>query len=313
MNICVTGGAGFIGSHLCDILLQRGHQVTVVDNLSLGSLDNIAHLRGKPGFRFFQENILNTEKMNELFHAAKFGCVFHLAANSDIAQSFDDVSIDLNNTFMTSYSVLNLMRKYGVGEIVFASTSAVYGDIQRRVSEDAGPLLPVSHYGAAKLAAEGFISSFVECYGIKAWIARFPNVVGARATHGVILDFVRKIKGNPEMLEVLGDGEQNKPYMHVSDLVDALLFIWNNSRENINIYNIGIESRTKVKVIAEEVVQAIGHNTAIHYKGGSRGWVGDVPSFEYDVSKIKKLGWQARCNSLEAVKRATQEIIAQHL
>jgi UDP-glucose 4-epimerase len=311
MKICVTGGAGFIGSHPSEQLLLNGHSVSVIDNLSLGSLSNIAHLQEDKRFKFYQENILDIEKLNEIFKVSQFDTVFHLAATSDIARSFDEVAIDLDNTFLSTYTVLNLMRKYSIPELVFASTSAVYGELQGQIAEDAGPLRPVSHYGAAKLASEAFISSFVEGYGMRAWIARFPNVIGAPATHGVIWDLIRKIRTRPELLQVLGDGEQNKPYMHVRDLVDALLFIWKKSQDKINIFNIGVDTRTKVKIIAEEVVKAMGHDTAIQYTGGSRGWIGDVPTFEYDLSKIKRLGWSPRRSSNEAVKAAIGEIVAQ--
>ncbi len=150
------------------------------------------------------------------------------------------------------------MKKYDVKKIVFASTSAIYGDTSDLLHEDYGPLKPVSHYGASKLASESFISSFVENYDLQAWIVRFPNVVGERATHGVIYDFIKKLRRNPEKLEVLGDGEQYKPYLYVKDLVEAILFVWENTNDKLNIYNLGVDSRTKVKDIAKMVIEEMG-------------------------------------------------------
>lgn len=309
MKILITGGAGFIGSHLCDVLVKENHEITVVDNLMLGSVENIRHLDALPSFRFIQEDILNRQVMKKVFSDGNFDTVFHLAANSDIARSLENPLIDFDNTFMTTFSILNYMRDAGVKNIVFASTSAIYGNTDGILTENYGPLFPVSHYGASKLSSEAFISSFSENYGFTAHITRFPNVVGERSTHGVIYDFIRKLKKNPEELEVLGDGEQYKPYLHVSDLVDAIMFVWKNTSAKLNYYNIGVDSRTKVKDIARMVIEELGLNAKIRYTGGSRGWVGDVPEFNYNLDKIHKLGWKARHTSDEAVRLSIRRII----
>lgn len=309
MNILVTGGAGFIGSHVCDALIAQGHGVLCVDNLLLGKRENVAHLFVHDRFSFVEHDIRDKTAMDPVFAKGQFNVVFHLAANSDIAQSFADPSVDYQYTFETTYRTLELMKKHAVRQIVFASTSAVYGEAQGQLSEDCGPLLPVSHYGAAKLASEAFISSFVANYGFQAWIARFPNVVGERGTHGVIVDFIGKLRQNPDELEVLGNGEQYKPYLYVTDLVDALCFLWKHAQEPLNLYNIGVDSRTRVKDIAHIVAETMGFNPRIRYTGGDRGWIGDVPEFQYDLSKIHNLGWRSHMSSDEAVKKAAERLV----
>ena len=294
VNILVTGGVGFIGSHVCDQLIARGHTVTAADNLILGTEENIRHLRDNANFDFVKMDVTDSEVLNCLFEVKKFDCVFHLAANSDIARSHADPNIDFSNTLMTTHSVLESMRRLDVRQIVFASTSAVYGEAPGRIKEDYGPLLPLSHYGAAKLASEAFISSYGENYGIQSWIARFPNVVGDRSTHGVIYDFVRKLRKTPNRLEVLGNGLQVKPYLHVDDLVDALLLAWDDMDERINLFHIGGPTRATVKRIAEIVIEVSGLDAKIEYTGGDRGWVGDVPNVDYDTTKIRDLGWHPR-------------------
>ncbi|NPA65090.1 MAG: NAD-dependent epimerase/dehydratase family protein [Epsilonproteobacteria bacterium] len=308
-NILLTGGAGFIGSHLADALCEEKHNVVVLDNLSLGRKENISHLLGKEGFEFVEGDILDEDLLEELFAKHDFDVVFHMAANSDIAQSFANPSIDKDNTFMTTYVLLEKMKKHGVDKIVFASTSAIYGDTSDLLHENYGPLQPVSHYGASKLASESFISSFTENYGLQAWITRFPNVVGERATHGVIYDFIKKLRKNPEELEVLGDGEQYKPYLYVKDLVEGILYVWKNADEKFNVFNLGVDSRTKVKDIAKFVIEEMGLESRIRYTGGDRGWVGDVPEFNYDLSKIHNFGWKAQHTSDEAVKKAIRYIL----
>lgn len=309
MKVLVTGGAGFIGSHLCDYLINDNNEVIVLDNLSLGRENNISHLFDNKKFKFIQGDILDNKLLNSLFEQSCFDMIFHLAANSDIAQSFHNPDVDKDNTFMTTYNLLNMMKKYDVKKIVFSSTSAIYGDTSDVLHENYGPLKPVSHYGAAKLASESFISSFVENYGLQAWIVRFPNVVGERATHGVIFDFIQKLRKDNARLEVLGNGEQFKPYLYVKDLVEAILFVWKNTNEKLNVYNLGVDSRTKVKDIAQMVIEEMALNAKIEYTGGERGWVGDVPEFNYDLSKINNLGWRANNTSNEAVRKAIQYIL----
>ena len=306
MKILVTGGAGFIGSHLCDVLLADGHNVTVVDNLVLGKVENIEHLVDNPNFRFFKEDLNNSHAMNMIFMDGEFDMVYHLAANSDIQKGGKDPMVDYQLTFNTTFNVLQMMKKYEVKKFFFASTSAIYGETYDVLNEDYGPLKPVSNYGAGKLASEAFISAFASTYHIQTWITRFPNVVGERFTHGVIYDFIHKLQKNPNELEVLGNGEQCKPYVYVKDLVAGIQFVINNSNEPYNVYMLGSDTRTKVKEIAAMVIEEMGLNASIHYTGGDRGWVGHVPEFRYDLTKVNNLGWKASYDSNGAVRKAIQ-------
>lgn len=306
MKILVTGGAGFIGSHLCDVLIADGHKVTVVDNLVLGKVENIEHLINNPNFRFFKEDLNNGHAMDMIFMDGEFDMVYHLAANSDIQKGGKDPMVDYQLTFNTTFNVLQMMKKYDVKKFFFASTSAIYGETYDVLNEDYGPLKPVSNYGAGKLASEAFISAFASTYHIQTWITRFPNVVGERFTHGVIYDFIHKLQKNPNELEVLGNGEQCKPYVYVKDLVAGIQFVINNSNEPYNVYMLGSDTRTKVKEIAAMVIEEMGLNASIRYTGGDRGWVGDVPEFRYDLTKVNNLGWKASYDSNGAVRKAIQ-------
>lgn len=309
MKILVTGGAGFIGSHLDDALIAIGHRLTIVDNLILGRKENIEHLIGNPNFRFIEADLLDMPKMREIFAEGKFDMVYHLAANSDIKKGGKDPMVDYDLTFNTTYNVLQLLEEFEIKKFFFASTSAIYGETYDVLNEDYGPLKPVSNYGAGKLASEAFISAFSSTYGIQTWITRFPNVVGERFTHGVIYDFIKKLRNNPEELEVLGNGEQCKPYVYVKDLVEAILYVIDHASEKYNVYMIGSDSRTKVKEIAAMVIEEMGLNARIRYTGGDRGWVGDVPEFRYDLTKINNLGWTAPHNSNESVRLAIQKAL----
>ena len=309
MKILVTGGAGFIGSHLDDALIARGHHVTVVDNLVLGRKENIAHLLEHPNFRFEEVDILDTAAIHRVFEEGQFEMVYHLAANSDIQKGGKDPLVDYNLTFNTTFQILQLLKEFEIKKFFFASTSAIYGETYDVLNEDYGPLKPVSNYGAGKLASEAFISAFSSTYHIQTWITRFPNVVGERFTHGVIYDFIHKLQKNPAELEVLGNGEQCKPYVYVKDLVAGILYVIDHADASYNVYMLGSDSRTKVKEIAAMVIEEMGLDAQIRYTGGDRGWVGDVPEFRYDLTKVNTLGWVAPHNSNDSVRLAIQKAL----
>ena len=303
-KILITGGAGFIGSHLCEELI-REHEVIVVDNLSMGN--NISFLMGNPNLTLINTDIVShCGELRAIFKKYKFDIVFHFASNSDISKN--DPAIDIDNTLRTTLRTLGLCREFKVKELVFASSSAIYGETKDLIMEDYGPLQPISHYGAAKLASESFIFSYAKNFNIKSWIFRFPNVIGGRATHGVLLDLIKKIKLNKKELIVLGDGEQNKPYIHVKELVEAILFVWKNADKQVNVYNISGIGRTTVKDIARMIVENSGTNTKIKYTGGSVGWVGDCPQYMYHIEKLIHLGWKPKIESDLAIKTAIDEI-----
>jgi UDP-glucose 4-epimerase len=311
MRILVTGGAGFIGSHLCDRLLERSDEVWCVDNLRLGRRRNIAHLESQPGFHFVELDLLDRPRLTGLFDGAKFDAVFHMAANSDIAAGVSDFRLDLELNQLTTVAVLEEMKAHNVMRLFFASTSAIFGETDALLFEDFAPLRPISFYGASKLAAEAYISVFAHTFGCLAVILRFPNVVGERATHGVIYDFLRKLESNPATLEVLGNGEQLKPYLYVMDLIDAMLIAWDKMNAPLTVYHAAGIGATSVREIAQIVVAAAGRaDTRVVFTGGDRGWPGDVPRFRYDTTRLQALGWRPQRGSTEAVRHAVARILA---
>lgn len=310
----VTGAAGFIGSHLIDRLLYLGYKVVGIDNLRVGLIDNLKDAFLNPLFSFYQVDISDQKSLSKFESRLLLGknqcidTVWHMAANSDIAAGAVDPRIDLCHTFMTTYEILGLMRRQRAANILFASSSAVYGEAAGQMREDLGPLLPISSYGAMKLAAEAAISAAVEVHVNQAFICRFPNVVGSRGTHGVIYDLVRKLKAQPADLEVLGNGLQRKPYLHVSELVDAMIFIKTNATERRALYNIGPEDEgVEVRKIAQTILETANIDLPIRYTGGNRGWPGDVQRFSYSTTKLRDLGWRSQLSSMQSVFRAINE------
>jgi UDP-glucose 4-epimerase len=309
---CVTGAAGFIGSHLVDRLLASGWRVIGIDNMVLGRRENLGRALESKSFVFGELDINSYEEFLGFLkaQAASIDTVWHMAANSDIPAGVADPEVDLSRTFMTTFNVLRMMHELAIPQLCFASTSAIYGDLDEVLTESSGPLFPISNYGAMKLASEGLISAALERFLKRVWIFRFPNVVGGRATHGAIYDFIRKLRRNPGELEVLGDGSQEKPYLHVSELIDAMLLLFEKANDKLNFYNIAPDdSATTVKYIAEAVVRAASPAAKIRYTGGSKGWVGDVPKFKYSIEKVKALGWKPKMTSNQAVELAVKENI----
>ena len=317
MAILITGVAGFIGSNLARKFLAEQKAVIGIDNLCRGALSNIASLQMNPLFTFAQLDLADLSAYEQCIGSyvqnQAITEVWHLAANSDIPAGISDAAIDLRDTFMTTYNTLEIMKRHQIDVLAFASTSAVYGDLGERVlHEDIGPLFPISNYGAMKLACEALISASVESFLQRAYIYRFPNVIGTPATHGVILDFIAKLQKTPDTLEVLGNGSQKKGYLHVHDLIDAMLTIQARANEPINYFNIGAgDDGIYVRDIAQMVVQAVAPAATIQYGEGNKGWVGDVPRFQYSVDKLKQLGWVPKLNSEQAVRLAIEQILAE--
>lgn len=305
----VTGGAGFIGSHLVDRLITEGNGVTVFDNLSSGKEDFITAHKENPRFRFIAGELLD---LDTLLAANKdHEVVFHLAANPDARRGIEDTALDLRLETVATYNVLESMRRNGIRQIVFTSSGTIYGETPPvPVPEDHGPVLPISLYGAGKLASEGLISAFCHTFDMQAWIFRLANIVGGRATHGVIFDFTNSLEKDRQELKILGDGTQCKPYIHVSECIDGMLYGLRNAHDRLNVFNLGTSTGTDVNTIARTIVAELGwKDTGFRYTGGDRGWPGDVPQFRCDVSKMKRLGWETSLTSDEAVRKAVKEII----
>lgn len=309
MKAIVVGGAGFIGSHLCDALIRSGDTVVCVDNFSLGTRENVAHLKKNPLFRLYEADASSADSLSAIFEKEHPECVFHLAANSDIQASASDPEVEYRNTYTTTFQVLDCMRKYGVKKLFFASTSAVYGDKGDTVlDENTSNLSPISYYGAAKLGSEALISAFSYMNEMNVLVFRFPNVIGPRLTHGVIFDFIHRLKDNPEQLTILGDGNQTKPYMYVHDLVKAIMRYMDASVPGITLYNVGTEGTTSVRTIADIVCEEMGlKHVKYIYSGGKSGWKGDVPKFQYCMDKIHSSGWRAEYTSDEAVRKTIRQ------
>lgn len=317
MSILITGVAGFIGSNLARQLLDDGHKVVGIDNFCRGSKSNINELQKNPSFTLLELDLSNLsiylESLRSICAVDQITEVWHFAANSDIPAGIADANVDLRDTFMTTFNTLEVMRAYKIPVIAFASTSAVYGDLGDQVlHEDIGPLFPISNYGAMKLASEAVISAAAENWLKQAFIFRFPNVIGIPATHGVIMDFIEKLKKTPNNLMVLGDGTQKKSYLHVNDLIDAMRTICRIASERLNYFNIGAgDAGITVHDIAEIVVRQVSSGASITFGVGNKGWVGDVPRFSYSIEKLKSLGWRPSMDSSSAVKLAVSQIANQ--
>lgn len=313
----ITGGAGFIAVELTRRLLARGDIVVSVDNLSRGRQEFLQQFLDNNRFTFAVADCADYSELREAVRicagAGSITDVWHLAANSDIPAGIQDPGVDLKDTFLTTFNVLRLMKDVGAEALHFASSSAVYGDLGGiPVHEDIGPLNPISNYGAMKLASEAQIRAAVESYLPRADIFRFPNVIGIPATHGVIFDFINKLKSSAGELSVLGDGTQKKPYLHVEDLVEAMLFIASKASDRHNVFNIGPQDEgITVREIAEAVCSRVAPSASLQFGKEGRGWVGDVPRFCYSTDRLAGLGWTPTLSSQGAVSRAVDQIATQ--
>ena len=309
MKTFVTGGAGFIGSHLVDKLISKGNFVTVYDNLSSGNKQFLENHKKDNKLNFIEADLLDFKRLKKEIKGHEV--VFHIAANPFVRFGEKQTRLDLEQGPIATYNILEAMRLNNIKKIVFSSSSVVYAETPPiAIPENYGPTLPISLYGAGKLAAEGLISAFCGTFGFQAWIYRFANVVGIRGTHGVIVDFIDKLKKNPKELEILGNGKQQKPYLHVFDIVSGMLHGFEHSNDQLNLFNLSCDSDTTVTRIADMVVEEMGlKNVKYKFTGGKRGWAGDVPRFLLDASKINSFGWKPSYTSDEAVRKAIREIL----
>ncbi|WP_300608446.1 NAD-dependent epimerase/dehydratase family protein [Methanohalophilus sp.] len=310
-KILVTGGAGFIGSHIVDRLMETVNEVIVFDNFSSGNMEFIEHHVGKSKFKLIKGDLLNTEDINKACESVDL--VYHVAANPDVKLGAVDTRVHFDQNITATYNLLEAMRKNNVSNIAFTSTSTVYGEAEIiPTPEDYGPLVPISLYGASKLACEALIMSYSHTFDMKSWIFRFANIVGDRSTHGIIVDFIKKLRDDPEQLEILGDGKQSKSYLHVEECVKAIMFAVDKSNEAVNIFNVGSEDIINATEIGKVVVEEMGlKNVQFTYTGGNRGWKGDVPRMLLGIDKLKKLGWNPVYSSKRSVRETAHCLINQ--
>jgi UDP-glucose 4-epimerase len=312
----VTGGAGFIGSHLVDVLLADAStkEVRVLDNFSSGRREHLAQHERDARLKIHTVELLELEKITPYFKGVDQ--VFHLAANPDARWGIENTRLDLEQETIVTYNVLEAMRRNSVPRIVTSSSGTVYGDVGTTVThENLGPALPVSLYGAGKVAAEALISAFCATFGLRGIILRFGNIVGDRTTHGAFYDFIRQLAKNSAELKVLGNGLQSKPYIYVRDIVDAIVFGGKKCAQleagKFDVFNVAPDGGTTVKFMAEELVLQLGFKgrTKISYGTTAGGWPGDVPHSRMDAAKIRKAGFSLPRTSDEAVRLAISRII----
>jgi len=310
MRAIVFGGAGFIGSALAAKLLSEGSEVTVFDSLYTGRMENLSACSNEKGFRFIKADMRDAEAVKKAI--AGHDIAYHLAANADIRGGMDNTMLDLEYNAITTINCLEAMRKTDVKKIVFASSSAVYGEPEVfPTPESYGPLRPTSLYGASKLAAEGYISAFCEDFGMRSWVFRFVNILGAANNHGVVGDFIRKLKADPKSLEILGDGKQQKSSLYISDCLSGIEAALKHGKETTNIYNIGNDDWVRVDQIADEVCAAMKLvGVKYSHTGGKRGWLGDMPFVFLDNKKLRETGWKPSMGSRQALRRAAEEMLA---
>jgi len=305
--ILVTGGAGFIGSHLVDRLAAEGHQVRVIDNLSSGRLENLAHRRDVEVIVGDLKNPQDAQKAVRGVDA-----VFHFAANPEVRVSTTNPDIHFSENVVATFNLLEAMRKNDATQLVFASSSSVYGEPPQIPVDEEAPLRPVSVYGASKAACENLIHAYAKLYGFRAVALRYANVVGPRLRHGVIWDLINKLKKNPHELEILGDGKQVRSYIYIDDAVEATLLAWRKAADAYAAYNVAATDWITVDEVADQVIEAMGlTNVKKTYKPVLHGvgWPGDVKKIALKIDKIKQLGFKPLLNSKEAVKLTAKNLI----
>lgn len=305
MSDVIVGGSGFIGRNLARRLAARSADVVVIDR----HLDDSGEFAG----RFIKGDAQDAEWLTDALAGLSIGDFYHLAANSDISAGVADAGLDFGDTLMTTAAVRFALSKVPVRRLVFASSSAIYGPADGALAEDHDHApRPASWYGKAKLTSEYVLESLASvCPGLPVLIVRFPNVVGPRATHGVVFDFVRRLRANPGRLDVLGDGHQTKPYVHVSELIDGIDYFLHRAGPGITRVNIGPPDQVDVRTIAQQVCEVLALNPVITYQDSPIGWPGDVPRYAFDTSRMRSAGFAITTPSAEAVRRAAEELAAE--
>lgn len=310
--VLVTGGAGFIGSHLVERLLSENYETHVLDNLSKGSSDYIKNWEKKyNNFKFFNVNLLDESALDFL---SEYQTIYHFAANPEVRLSTTNPDIHFKQNVVAMFNVLEAIKNQKIKKFVFLSTSAVYGDATKiPTSENYAPLDPISPYAACKLASEALIGSYAHTFNFNAIILRLANIIGEKSTHGIIFDFIKKLKKDPSKLEVLGDGTQSKSYLYISDCINAIQIGLEKNSKPVEIFNVGSDDQTDVMSIAKLLIKEMNlDNVDINCTGGTdggRGWTGDVKNMHLDISRIKSLGWKPQYTSSKAVKKTIKALL----
>ena len=310
-SVLITGGAGFIGSHLAEKLIESGIKVKVLDNLVTGKKENLENCWNKKNFEFFQQDLGNLGNADFLDNV---DIVFHLAADPEVRTGYDKPENSFNENIVNTFNLLQKIKHSKVKKFMFASSSSVYGNANvLPTPENYSPLLPISHYGASKLACEALISSFCHNYDINGMIIRPANVIGARGRHGLIWDLIHKLKKDQSKLEILGNGKQSKSFIHISDTIEGIFHIINKTKEKIEIFNIGTEDSIEIMNVAKIVCKNMNlENIMIQTKENEEdgtGWKGDIKKAHLDIKKLKSLGWNTNLSSIESADLTSQEII----
>lgn len=312
-NIFIAGGAGFIGSHFAEHLLSKPdiNHVTIYDNFTSGQQWHLDSMRDSPRLSIINNDIKNATALTKAMTGHRL--VIHLASNPDIARAATEPSIDFNEGTLLTERIIEAMRITGAQRILYASGSGVYGDVgENEINEKYGPLLPVSTYGASKLAGEALICSYAHMFGITGVAFRFGNVVGPRQTHGVGYDFIRKLRKNPRELTILGDGYQSKSYVYITDIISAVLLANEKSQKTFDVFNVATNDYISVRDIATIAIKQVlgdGADVKSVFTGGSCGWKGDVPIIRLNTDKIRSLGWQQKYSAIEAMNKSIEAMI----
>lgn len=311
----ITGGAGFLGSFLSEEMIRRGARVTLYDSFKQGT-GRIRHLLKEEALEVIEADTSEYPRLVEAVRGKKL--IWHLAGNTDIPAGLRDTFLDLRDGLMATRNILEAMRETGVCKIVFPSSGAVYGEtIQGLRTESQGPTLPISLYGAGKVACEAYLSAYAHLFGIQAWIFRYGNIISGRISHGAILDFIRRLRTNPKELELLGDGTQTKSYLLAEECIEGMLYViehtpLNEQKGFCDVFNLGAPDETLVLDIAKMVIEEMGlMDCKIRIRGGERGWPGDQAKIALDISKIRAMGWEPKHTSGEAVRIAIQRMLKQ--
>ena len=303
-KIIVSGGAGFIGSHLCRQLVVNGNDVIAIDNLSTGSRELIADLLLYDKFTFIEADVFDDVKMQSIFKHNEIEMVYHLVANTSVQKGGYSPYFDIKETLSSTLEVLKHVVQFGVKKFMYASSSTVYGTMDEVMRESTAHLQPISFYGAAKLAGEAFASAYSSMYGIQMWVIRLSNVVGPDATHGIVHDIKKKLLTDKSELHLLGDGTQAKPFIHVTDAVDGILCAIRKTTELYNVIQVGNEQQITTRRVAEIVLEQMNLNTKIVFNDSPTTWAGDVEKYKYDVTRLLSLGWAPRWNTEEAIRNS---------